>query len=59
LREIVRALPLTEGHDVVIVVRPPAAQSDFAALRSEVTLLLKRARLLEPAPPAPSLARES
>jgi ribonuclease P protein component len=47
LREILRALPLSEGYDVVISVRPEAASSSFDGLRQELTLLLKRARLLE------------
>jgi ribonuclease P protein component len=51
LREIVRSLPIVEGQDVVIVVRPPATSSDFAALRQELTRLFQRARLLvSPAP---------
>jgi ribonuclease P protein component len=53
LREIVRAEPFLEGYDVVIVARPPAAHSDFAALKAELTLLMKRARLLESTPPRP------
>ncbi len=47
LREVVRALALRPGFDVVITARPPAAQSDFAHLQSELTLLCKRAKLLQ------------
>jgi ribonuclease P protein component len=47
LREILRSLPLTEGFDVVITVRPEAASSTFDGLRQELTTLLKRARLLD------------
>jgi ribonuclease P protein component len=46
LREIARALPVLEGHDIVISARPQAAQADFQALRAELSLLLGRARLL-------------
>ncbi len=48
LREAVRSLPFAEGYDVVIVVRPPAVESDFHRLRAELTLLLRRAKLLPP-----------
>jgi ribonuclease P protein component len=48
LREILRQLPLKEGSDLVITVRPAAAQADFPSLKAELSLLLKRARLLEP-----------
>jgi ribonuclease P protein component len=47
LREMLRSLPLLEGYDVVISVRPEAALSSFYALKQELTLLLKRARLLD------------
>jgi ribonuclease P protein component len=50
LREIVRRQPVREGFDVVIVARPPAADSTFPALEAETLLLLKRARLLEAQP---------
>ncbi|MPZ47763.1 MAG: ribonuclease P protein component [Dehalococcoidia bacterium] len=52
LREITRSLPVAEGYDLVISVRAEAAQATFAALKAELMLLLKRARLLEaPAEP--------
>lgn len=51
LREALRSLPLHEGFDVVVVARPEAAAASFHALRTELTLLLRRARLLD-APPA-------
>ncbi len=46
LREILRALPLEEGYDVVISVRPTAATSSFYGLRQELSALLHRAKLL-------------
>ena len=46
LKEAFRCLPLKEGFDVVIVPRPEAGQASFAALTAELSLLLKRARLL-------------
>jgi ribonuclease P protein component len=48
LREILRALPIREGYDIVITARPDAATSTFDALRSELTTLITRARLIEP-----------
>jgi len=47
LREIARALPLTEGFDIVVTARPAAAAADFWTLKAEVELLLTRARVLE------------
>jgi ribonuclease P protein component len=47
LREALRFLPFHEGYDVVISVRPEAAQASFYDLKQELTLLLKRARLLD------------
>jgi len=47
LRESLRLLPLREGFDVVITVRPDAAKVTFHALRAELMLLLRRARLLD------------
>jgi ribonuclease P protein component len=46
LREIMRALPVAEGQDIVITARPEAAKADFQALKAELTLMLQRARLL-------------
>ena len=52
LREALRLLPLHEGYDVVITVRPEAANVSFHTLRAELILLLRRARLLDiPLPP--------
>jgi len=48
LREILRLNVLAEGYDIVIVARPAAAETDFQTLKSELSLLLKRARILEP-----------
>jgi ribonuclease P protein component len=47
LREILKTLPCLEGFDVVISVRPEAAESTFASLRQELSTLMKRARLLQ------------
>jgi ribonuclease P protein component len=47
LREVLRLSALAEGYDIVIVARPAAAETDFQALKTELTLLLKRAKLLE------------
>jgi ribonuclease P protein component len=47
LREALRSLPLQEGFDVVISVRPEAARATFRDLKTELTLLLNRARLLD------------
>jgi len=46
LKEAFRLLPVVEGFDVVIVPRTDSAKADFQALKSELALLLKRARLL-------------
>ena len=54
LREILRLLPLHEGFDVVITVRPDAAAATFHSLYTELTLLLRRAKLLDPSNPTPS-----
>jgi ribonuclease P protein component len=53
LREALRLLSLREGYDVVITVRPEAAKVTFYALRAELMLLLRRARLLEAPLPDP------
>ena len=53
LRESLRLLPLREGFDVVITVRPDAASVTFYALRAELMLLLRRARLLDIPMPDP------
>lgn len=50
LREALRSLPVVEGHDVVVTARPEAAPARFQDLKAELTLLLKRARLLTDAP---------
>lgn len=47
LREIFRLNTLQEGFDIVVVVRPAAAEADFQSLRAELLLLLQRAKLLE------------
>ena len=40
-------MSLVEGFDVVISVRPEAASANFAALKTELTTLMKRGRLLQ------------
>jgi ribonuclease P protein component len=47
LREALRQLPLLEGFDIVIVARTEAGHASFYALKSELTLLLRRGRLLD------------
>jgi ribonuclease P protein component len=47
LREILRLSALAEGFDIVIVARPAAAEADFQSLKTEMTLLLSRAKLLQ------------
>ena len=47
LREILRVSPILEGFDIVISLRPEAAASSFQSLSQELTMLLKRARLLD------------
>ena len=47
LREALRSLPVIEGFDIVISVRPEAAQATFQNLKAELATLLKRARLLD------------
>jgi ribonuclease P protein component len=47
LREVLRLTPVREGFDVVVTVRPDAATASFWDLKAELTMLLKRARLLE------------
>ena len=47
LREILRAQAVREGFDVVITVRPEAAQATFWELKTELELLMKRARLID------------
>ena len=46
LREILRAASLIEGFDVVISVRPEASTAKFEALRAELTMLMRRGRLI-------------
>lgn len=59
LRESLRLLPIREGFDVVITVRQEAANVTFHALRAELMLLLRRARLLEIPLPNPHQTRNA
>ena len=47
LREILRLLPMRENFDIVISVRPAAAEATFFSLKTELSMLLKRARILD------------
>ncbi len=47
LREILRVLPVREGFDIVLTVRPESATATFQELKVELELLLNRAKLLE------------
>ena len=46
LREILRATPLKAGHDIVFIVRPATASTDYANLKKAVENLLSRAHLV-------------
>lgn len=46
LREIFRHSGLKEGFDVVVSVKPEAAQASFQELQTELHLMIKRAHLL-------------
>jgi ribonuclease P protein component len=47
LREAVRQLPLTEGHDVIVVARKPTLEADFWRLQTAAASLFKRAGMLQ------------
>lgn len=47
LREILRIMPLKTGWDIVFIVRPAAANTDYASLKRTVEDLLSRVDLLE------------
>ena len=47
MREILRALPLEAGWDIIFIVRPQAATASFADLKKTVQGLVSRARILE------------
>jgi ribonuclease P protein component len=46
MREILRALPLEAGWDIIFIARPKAAEADFAKLEKTVRGLLSRAKIL-------------
>ncbi|MDD5190352.1 MAG: ribonuclease P protein component [Dehalococcoidales bacterium] len=46
LREITRLTPVSPGWDMVLIVRQPAAQANYAGLQKSYTDLLARARIL-------------
>ena len=46
LREILNKMSLEVGWDIVLVVRPRAANADYAGLQASVSNLLSRANLL-------------
>ena len=47
LREIVRATELVPSHDIVFIVRPAAAGTDYAGMKKAVESLLSRAELID------------
>jgi ribonuclease P protein component len=47
LREILRLMPLKSAWDIIFIVRPAAANADYASLKRVVEDLLSRASLLE------------
>jgi ribonuclease P protein component len=53
LREIMRALPLRPGLDIVVMARPECAGASFADLRGAVESCARRGRLLLEAGGAP------
>jgi ribonuclease P protein component len=46
MREVLSALPLEGGWDIIFVARPKAAAASFASLEKTVRSLLTRARIL-------------
>jgi ribonuclease P protein component len=46
LREILRAAPLKAGWDIIFIARQPAAEANYAGLKSRVERLLSRGGLL-------------
>jgi ribonuclease P protein component len=46
IREILRSEPLGSGWDIVVIVRNPAAGSDFQAIQKSLDVLLSRAHTL-------------
>jgi ribonuclease P protein component len=47
MREILRALPLEAGWDIIFIARPKAATASFADLKKKVRGLVSRAKILE------------
>jgi ribonuclease P protein component len=56
MREILRALPVREGFDVVLTLRPESATATFWELKAEAELLLKRGKLLDAPESLPELS---
>jgi ribonuclease P protein component len=46
IREVIRSEPLDSGWDIIIIVRNPAAESDFHLLEKSIGSLLSRAHLM-------------
>jgi ribonuclease P protein component len=46
LREVVRAIPVKSGWDLVLIARSPAATANYYELKASVAGLLRRARIL-------------
>jgi ribonuclease P protein component len=49
LREVLRAVPLRPGWDIVFIARPVVASTDYASLKQATEGLLTRAHLVETA----------
>ena len=47
LREILRVVPLRPGWDVIFIIRPAAATTDYNSLKRSVESLLSQAHLLK------------
>ncbi|OGO39921.1 MAG: ribonuclease P protein component [Chloroflexi bacterium RBG_16_57_8] len=59
LREILRAILLKPGWDIVLIARPSAVNAGYAGLREAVQHLLTRAHLMDMASFSKGLAGES
>jgi len=58
LREIMRVVSLKPGWDIVYIVRPAAAATDYASLKNSVESLLSRADLLDTEESIPAGSRK-
>jgi ribonuclease P protein component len=46
LREIIRALPIAHGYDIVVTGHPASATASYGALAEAISSSAKRARIL-------------